>query len=89
VADNLMSLEGNAVRDPVLPSCAEDKSMSKELRELLASAREYRMTPEDIREQAISFAYGNGHIEDSRVTRDGIARAVDAMYREREAPSST
>jgi hypothetical protein len=66
-------------------SAAEDMVMSDELKALLDRVRGYRMTPEEIREQAISFAFGNGHIEDSRVTREGIARAVDALYGERKA----
>jgi len=62
--------------------------MSDELKVLLDRVRGYRMTPEEIREQAISFAYGNGHIEDERVTREGIARAIEAVDGEREAPSA-
>jgi hypothetical protein len=62
-----------------------DTVMSDELKALLDQVRGYRMTPEEIREQAISFAYGNGHIEDPRVTREGITRAVDAVYGERKA----
>ncbi len=59
--------------------------MSDELRALLDKVRGYRMTPEEIREQAISFAFGNGHIEDERITRESIARAVDALYGDRQA----
>jgi hypothetical protein len=66
-------------------SAGEDTVMSDELKALLDQVRGYRMTPEEIREQAISFAYGNGHIDDRRVTREGITRAVDAVYSEREA----
>jgi hypothetical protein len=62
--------------------------MSDELKALLDRVRGYRMTPEEIREQAISFAYGNGHIEDERVTREGITRAVAALYGERKARST-
>ncbi len=36
------------------------------------------MTEADWREQAINFAYHNGHIEDKRITREGVARAYDA-----------
>ena len=34
------------------------------------------MSAEELREQAIDFAYGNGHFEDERVTREGVARAA-------------
>lgn len=88
MADNPKDTEGVVARDAVFPSGAEDHSMSKELKQLLDSVRDYRMTPDEIREQAISFAYGNGHIEDPRVTREGIARAVDALYGQREVPSA-
>ncbi len=66
-------------------SAGKDTVMSDELRALLDSVRGYRMTPEEIREQAISFAYGNGHIEEPRITREGITRAVDALYGERNS----
>jgi hypothetical protein len=62
--------------------------MSDELKRLLDLLPDRQMTPEEIREQAISFAYGNGHIEDSRITREDIARAVDEIYGVRE-PRST
>jgi hypothetical protein len=53
--------------------------MSDELKATLEGLRGYRMTPDELRAQAISFAYGNGHLEDSRVTREGITRAVDSL----------
>jgi hypothetical protein len=62
--------------------------MSDELKRLLDQLPDRQMTPEEIREQAISFAYGNGHIEDSRISREDIARAVDNMYGVREPRSA-
>ena len=47
--------------------------MSNELRELVERFRGYRMSEEEPREQAIDFAYGNGHFEDPRVTLEGVA----------------
>ncbi len=47
-------------------------TMSDELRALVEKFRHYRMTPQELTAQAISFAYGNGHIEEERVTREGI-----------------
>lgn len=55
--------------------------MSPELLALVERARHYRMTPEERRQQAVSFAYGNGHIEDPRITRDGVGRAYDLIRR--------
>jgi hypothetical protein len=34
---------------------------------------------EVLRAQAIDFAYGNGHFEDPRITREGVARAHDEL----------
>lgn len=51
--------------------------MSKELMELIERFRGYRMSEQELREQAIDFAYGNGHFEDPRVTLEGVARAAD------------
>ena len=50
--------------------------MSDDLKALLEKVRHYRMTPSELREQAIDFAYGNGVFEDQRVTREGVARAA-------------
>jgi hypothetical protein len=63
--------------------------MSDELEKLIEEAR-YRVenglvTDEEWRENSISLAYHNGHIEDERVTREGVARAYDASRRELEA----
>jgi hypothetical protein len=64
--------------------------MSDELKALIEGLRlrAYRMTPEEIREQAIDFAYGNGHVEDPRVTREGVARAAAELDLHRETVSS-
>ncbi len=58
--------------------------MSEELKALIERARQYEMTPEEIREQVIDFAYGNCHFEDQRVTREGITRAATEFDRLRE-----
>jgi hypothetical protein len=51
--------------------------MTKDLRELIDRARKIEMTPEQLREQRRSFAYGNTHIENDRITREMVA-ALDA-----------
>ena len=48
--------------------------MSERLLALIERARKITMTPQDIEEQRISFAYGNGHYEDHRITRELVAR---------------
>jgi len=47
--------------------------MTKELQELIDRARKIEMTPEQASEQRRSFAYGNTHIENERITRELIA----------------
>lgn len=43
------------------------------------------MTPEQKRAQAISFAYGNCHIENPRITREMVEQAYDRLYPDWEA----
>ena len=47
--------------------------MTKDLQELIERARKIEMTAEQIREQRRSFAYGNTHIENDRITREMVA----------------
>jgi hypothetical protein len=47
--------------------------VTKELEELIQRARQIEMTPEQAAEQRRSFAYGNTHIENDRITRELIA----------------
>ncbi|AMN44281.1 hypothetical protein [Rhodoplanes sp. Z2-YC6860] len=51
--------------------------MTKDLEQLIERSRGIEMTPDQLREQRRSFAYGNTHIENDRITREMIA-AVDA-----------
>jgi hypothetical protein len=53
--------------------------MSEKLLALIERARKAPMTPQDIEEQRISFAYGNTHYEDSRITREQVARYASAL----------
>jgi hypothetical protein len=48
---------------------------TKTLDELIESARGIIMSPEQLRAQRRSFAYGNTAIENPDVTRDIVARA--------------
>ena len=57
--------------------------MTKELQELVERARRIEMTPDQMREQRLSFVYGNTAIEDELITREMVAE-IDARL-EREA----
>lgn len=47
--------------------------MTKELEELIDRTRKIEMTENQLREQRRSFAYGNTHIENERITREMVA----------------
>ena len=49
--------------------------MTKNLEELVIRARKITMTADQLREQRRSFAYGNTHIKNGRITREMIAEA--------------
>jgi hypothetical protein len=49
--------------------------MSKKLEELVVRTRKITMTPDQLREQRRSFAYGNTNIENERITREMVAKA--------------
>jgi hypothetical protein len=49
--------------------------MTKNLEELVVRARRITMTESQLREQRQSFAYGNTHIENERITREMVAEA--------------
>ena len=49
--------------------------MTKELEELVERARKIEMTPDQVAAQRKSFAYGNTHIENDRITREMVDEA--------------
>jgi|GEM_PF-1180849 len=55
--------------------------MSDKLRALIEQARRCQMTPAEIEEQRISFAFGNANYEDQRVTRQEVVRALQSLRR--------
>lgn len=57
--------------------------MTKDLQELVERARKIEMTPEQLGEQRRSFAYGNTHIENDRITRQMVAE-VDGRLHEQK-----
>jgi len=55
-------------------------SMTKNnLEELVIRARKITMTTAQLREQRQSFAYGNTHIENDRITREMVAEADEKI----------
>lgn len=59
-----------------------ETTMTDVLKALIAQAREIRMDEAQKREQRLSFAYGNTHIENERITRDLVAEADKNVVRE-------
>lgn len=49
--------------------------MTGALEDLIAKARKVQMTDTQLREQRLSFVYGNTHIENERITRQMVAEA--------------
>jgi hypothetical protein len=56
--------------------------MSQNLQALLNAARSIQMTQEQREQQRRSFAYGNTHIENERVTRTTIEDAARSLAEE-------
>lgn len=56
-----------------------DLKVSPRLKRLLAAAKKRVVTEEELREQRISFAYGNLALHDPRVTKDDIRRAAERI----------
>lgn len=53
--------------------------MSKELQKLIDAARGKAMSSDEKEAQRRSFAYGNAHIENDRVTRQMVDEAADRI----------
>lgn len=58
--------------------------MTKDLQELIDRARKIEMTPDQLRVQRRSFAYGNTHIENDRITREMVADLDNRLEAERK-----
>jgi len=59
--------------------------MTDTLEALILKARKIQMTDEQMREQRLSFVYGNTHIENSMITREMVAEADEKVTREEKA----
>ena len=55
--------------------------MTKNLEELVIRARNITMTTAQLRVQRQSFAYGNTHIENDRITREMVAEIDEKIDR--------
>ena len=53
--------------------------MPRKLELLLAASREREFTPAQQEAQRRSFAFGNTHFENERITRETIDRAAEAL----------
>ncbi|SMD08190.1 hypothetical protein SAMN06297251_12469 [Fulvimarina manganoxydans] len=53
--------------------------MTSALEALVAKAQRIEMTEDQMREQRLSFVYGNTHIENERITREMVAEADDRV----------
>jgi hypothetical protein len=56
--------------------------MPEALEVLIAKAKQLQMTEGQLREQRVSFVYGNTHIENERITREMVAEADEKVSRE-------
>jgi hypothetical protein len=59
-------------------------AMNDDLTALLEAARDAKTTPEHREEQRRTFAFGNTHFENSRITREMVDRQADELAKERE-----
>jgi hypothetical protein len=59
--------------------------MTEALAALIEKARTVKMTEDEMRQQRISFVYGNTHIENERITREMVTEADAKVCREMEA----
>jgi len=53
--------------------------MDEKLKALIEAAKSVVMTPEDVEKQRESFAYGNTHFENDRITKETIAKAAKKL----------
>jgi hypothetical protein len=65
--------------------------LTQHLQHLLENTENVVLTPEEKEQQRRSFAYGNTNIENSRITREMVDQAADALNKEKTdcAPSSS
>jgi hypothetical protein len=62
--------------------------MTRQLENLLEAAKKVVLTPEEKEQQRRSFAYGNTKIENSRITREMVDEAGDALNKSNQTSRS-
>ena len=60
--------------------------MSRNLELLIEAAKQREISPAEQEAQRRSFAYGNTHFENERITRETVDRAAEALRAE-DAPN--
>jgi hypothetical protein len=60
-----------AERKPFIGNIKQDEELNK----LLESSRKVKLTDEELREQRISFAYGNAPANAKNITKDSVRKA--------------
>ena len=60
--------------------------MIRALEVLIAKAKKLQMSDSQLREQRLSFVYGNTHIENERITREIVEEADNKVAREEQTP---
>ncbi|MDR6955236.1 hypothetical protein J2X65_004615 [Ancylobacter sp. 3268] len=58
--------------------------MTNELKKLIEAAKRVEPSPEHREEQRRSFAYGNTHFENSRITREMVNEQAEKLAQERD-----
>ena len=53
---------------------------------LLGAAKKHKTTKEEMEKQRRSFAYGNTHIENERITRQTVDRQAESLDAEKHEP---
>lgn len=59
--------------------------MTEALEALIAKAQKVQMTDGQLREQRLSFVYGNTHIENALITREMVAEADEKVAQEEKS----
>ncbi len=59
-----------------------DRDMANRLEDLLQQSRERKNSSSEQEAQRRSFAYGNTHFENERITRETVDRAAEDLQRD-------
>ena len=65
-----------------VPMNQRENDMTEALEVLIEKARKVQMTDSQLRDQRLSFVYGNTHIENDRITREMVAEADEKVAQE-------